>query len=171
MPPDLSFDTPPLPDETVVCLPQCCVAVRCDQTQVLALRYLRCPAPIPAPPRSGLAAEVAKQLQAYGRDPSFRFDLPLAAAGTVFQRRVWEALRAIAPGQVRTYGEMAAELRSAARAVGQACGANPYAPIIPCHRVIGRRGLGGFAHCEDVASDLLAIKLRLLQHEGWAGAA
>lgn len=171
MPPDLPFDTPPQPGEIVVCLPQCCVAVRCDATQVLGLRYLRPPAAPPEPPRHGLAAEVAQQLQAYGRDPGFRFDLPLAAAGTAFQRRVWDVLRAIAPGQARTYGEVAAELRSAARAVGQACGANPYAPIIPCHRVVGRRGLGGFAHSEDDAGDLLAIKRRLLQHEGWAGAA
>jgi len=70
------------------------------------------------------------------------------SAGTDFQRAVWEALRRIPPGQTRGYGEVAGEIGSprAARAVGQACGANPIPLLIPCHRVLAAGGkLGGFS--------------------------
>jgi AraC family transcriptional regulator of adaptative response/methylated-DNA-[protein]-cysteine methyltransferase len=67
--------------------------------------------------------------------------------GTAFQRRVWEALRAIPAGATVTYSGLAAQLGQprAARAVAQACGANTLAVAIPCHRVVGARGaLGGY---------------------------
>lgn len=64
--------------------------------------------------------------------------------GTAFQQRVWHALGAIPAGTTRTYQELAAELNSGPRAVGQACRVNPYPLIIPCHRVIAKRGLGGY---------------------------
>lgn len=70
------------------------------------------------------------------------FDLPLDIRGTAFQRRVWQELRAIPPGETRTYGEVAAQLGkpSAVRAVARACGANALAVAIPCHRVIAADG-------------------------------
>jgi AraC family transcriptional regulator of adaptative response/methylated-DNA-[protein]-cysteine methyltransferase len=74
-------------------------------------------------------------------------DLPLDIRATSFQRRVWEALRAIPRGEVRTYGQIAAAIGQpeAVRAVGRACGANPVALAIPCHRVIAADGgLGGY---------------------------
>jgi len=81
-----------------------------------------------------------------------------------FHRRVYEITRAIAPGCTRTYGELARELGEpgASRAVGQALGANPFAPIVPCHRVLaaGQRS-GGFS-----AGGGVATKLRMLQIEG-----
>lgn len=83
-------------------------------------------------------------------------------AGTEFQRSVWEALRAIPPGRTRSYGELAAQVGrpGGARAVGQACGANPIPLLIPCHRVLAAQGrLGGF-------SGGLAWKRRLLEREG-----
>jgi AraC family transcriptional regulator of adaptative response/methylated-DNA-[protein]-cysteine methyltransferase len=69
-------------------------------------------------------------------------DLPLDVRGTVFQLQVWSALRQIAPGETVTYGRLAAAIGrpSAVRAVAQACGANPVAVVIPCHRVIGADG-------------------------------
>ncbi|WP_036218297.1 bifunctional DNA-binding transcriptional regulator/O6-methylguanine-DNA methyltransferase Ada [Calidithermus chliarophilus] len=69
-------------------------------------------------------------------------DLPLDLRGTAFQLRVWEALRAIPPGQTRTYGELARDLGDpkAVRAVARACGANPVPLVVPCHRVIGSDG-------------------------------
>jgi methylated-DNA-[protein]-cysteine S-methyltransferase len=73
--------------------------------------------------------------------------LPLATNGTAFQEMVWAALREIAPGTTRTYGELAKRIGApgAARAVGLANGANPIALIVPCHRVIGAdRSLTGF---------------------------
>lgn len=81
-----------------------------------------------------------------------------------FHRRVYALTRAIAPGRTRSYGELARELGEpgAARAVGQALGANPFAPIVPCHRVLaaGQRA-GGFSAAGGVAT-----KLRMLQIEG-----
>lgn len=75
------------------------------------------------------------------------FDLPLDIRGTAFQRRVWQALRTIPPGETQTYGEVAAQLGSptAVRAVARACGANALAVAIPCHRVIAAHGgLAGY---------------------------
>ena len=80
--------------------------------------------------------------------------------GTEFQRRVWDSIAEIPYGETKTYGELAQALGNpgAARAVGQACNANPLALIVPCHRVTGSSGLGGFAGgC--------AVKKHLLQME------
>jgi len=116
------------------------------------------------PAAEGLAAEVARQLDAWVQDPRFVFTLPLAPAGTVFQQRVWQALRAIPAGEVRTYGELACRLGSSARAVGGACRANPLPLVVPCHRVVAAGGVGGFAG--RTAGPALALKQRLLAREG-----
>ncbi len=89
-------------------------------------------------------------------------DLALDAGGTPFQESVWEFMRAIPFGEVRTYGSIADELGkpSASRAVGAASGANPIPIITPCHRVVGASGsLTGFGGG-------LETKRRLLEHEG-----
>ncbi len=104
------------------------------------------------PADSGLAGEVARQLLAWSADPHFVFSLPLAPAGSAFRQRVWSALRAIPPGEVRTYGELARRLGSSARAVGGACRANPLPLVVPCHRVVAAGGLGGFAGHRDGAA-------------------
>ena len=109
-------------------------------------------------------AAILRQLLEYFRHGSARFDLPLALGGTPFQQRVWALLRTIPAGETRTYGEIARALGSAARAVGQACRANPCPIVIPCHRVVAARGLGGFAG--DTSGRRLAIKRWLLHHEG-----
>jgi methylated-DNA-[protein]-cysteine S-methyltransferase len=107
---------------------------------------------------------VGRQLAAYFSDGTATFDLPLALGGTPFQQRVWAAIRAIPPGVTRTYRDLAVELGSAPRAVGQACRANPCPIVVPCHRVVGVNGLGGFAG--DRAGCKLALKRWLLRHEG-----
>ncbi|MER6911970.1 methylated-DNA--[protein]-cysteine S-methyltransferase [Streptomyces sp. NPDC000594] len=86
--------------------------------------------------------EALRQLEAYFARELTDFDLPLAFAGTDFQRRVWERLLAIPYGETRTYGELAEELGNpaASRAVGLANGKNPVSIIVPCHRVIGSGG-------------------------------
>ena len=74
------------------------------------------------------------------------FTLPLAAEGTDFQRRVWELLRGIPYGETRSYGEIASELGSGPRAIGGACGRNPIAIVVPCHRILGSgRAIGGYS--------------------------
>lgn len=109
------------------------------------------------------AARVAAELDAYWRDPAHDFGLPLLPLGTPFQLRVWEALRAIPHGAPTTYGALARQLGTAARAVGQACGANPLPILIPCHRVVAAHGLGGFMHASAGAP--LDVKTWLLAHE------
>lgn len=116
-------------------------------------------------PDSRLAERAVRQIEAYIDDPRFIFTLPLAPTGTEFQHNVWRAIRAIPAGAVLTYGQIARQVRSAPRAVGQACGANYFPLAIPCHRVVSATGLGGFAN-HDVDGYYLAIKRWLLAHEG-----
>nr|MBP6637063.1 methylated-DNA--[protein]-cysteine S-methyltransferase [Sulfuritalea sp.]MBP7423603.1 methylated-DNA--[protein]-cysteine S-methyltransferase [Sulfuritalea sp.] len=105
-----------------------------------------------------------RQLRAWLADPAFEFGLPLAPAGTHFQRRVWARIAAIPSGQTLSYGEVAAAIGSGPRAVGNACGANPYPIVVPCHRVVAaNHGLGGFAR--NSGGFLLDIKKWLLRHE------
>lgn len=112
------------------------------------------------------AEQAARQLVRYLADPDFVFDLPLPEVGSAFQRKVWQAIAAIPRGSVRTYGQVASHIGSAARAVGQACGANYYPLIIPCHRVTAAGGLGGFACHDDENGFHLSVKRWLLKHEG-----
>ena len=149
--------------QAIVSAPGFSVGIRCTDDEVLGLDYLqRCAASVP---KSLLAKEVVRQLCAYLANPRFQFGLPLAPAGTSFQRRVWGGISAIPAGATRTYGELAASIRSGPRAVGNACGANPYPLVVPCHRVVASGGaLGGFAR--NRGGFLLDIKRWLLTHEG-----
>jgi methylated-DNA-[protein]-cysteine S-methyltransferase len=96
----------------------------------------------PADPASEPFATAAHQLAAYFAGRLTEFTLPLAPAGTPFQRRVWAGLQAIPYGETWSYGHLASKIGSpgAARAVGLANGRNPIAVVIPCHRVIGSDG-------------------------------
>lgn len=89
-----------------------------------------------------------QQLEAYFSGQRRKFDLPLAASGTAFQKQVWKALVAIPYGQLRSYRDIADSIGKtrAVRAVGAANGRNPLPIVVPCHRVIGSDGsLTGFA--------------------------
>jgi methylated-DNA-[protein]-cysteine S-methyltransferase len=104
-------------------------------------------------------ASAGAQLDAYFARDLKVFDLPLAPAGTQFQRRVWSALQAIPYGQTCSYGELARRVGSAGRAVGLANGKNPIALIIPCHRVIGSDGsLTGYGGGLDRKRYLLELE-------------
>lgn len=94
---------------------------------------------------SPLLREARRQLKEYFAHRRQDFDLPLNPQGTEFQRSLWRVLGRIPYGEVRTYGELARRLKSAPRAIGQACGRNPIPIIIPCHRVIGDHSLGGYS--------------------------
>ena len=114
------------------------------------------------PPFAQQAIQRIRALLAGERDDLA--DLPLDMSGLpAFHRQVYEIARAIPPGRVRTYGEIARELGDpgAARAVGQALGANPFAPVVPCHRVLAAGGRsGGFS-----AEGGTATKLKMLEIE------
>ena len=109
------------------------------------------------------ARAVLDQLFHYFEDPRWTFDLPLEMNGTPFQRRVWRALRRIPSGGTLSYGRLARELGSSARAVGGACRRNPIPIVVPCHRVVSADGVGGFMGARE--GDPLAIKRWLLEHE------
>lgn len=115
-------------------------------------------------PGTALQQAIADQLLAYGQDAANGFDLPLLLRGTAFQKKVWQSLRRIPCGQVRTYGELARSLATSARAVGNACRRNPVLLVVPCHRVVSASGLGGFAG--NTTGKWPAIKRKLLAHEG-----
>jgi methylated-DNA-[protein]-cysteine S-methyltransferase len=106
-------------------------------------------------------ATAARQLDAYFAGQLTDFDLPLAPAGTEFQRRVWDGLRAIPYGQTVSYGELARRVGNpaASRAVGLANGRNPIAIVVPCHRVVGTDGsLTGYGGGLDRKRYLLALE-------------
>lgn len=102
------------------------------------------------------------QVLAYLDGQRQSFDLPLEPFGTPFQKKVWQAMRAIPYGKTKSYGELAAALKTSPRAVGTACGRNPIPLIIPCHRVLGANGaLGGYSGDGGTGT-----KKRLLNLEG-----
>ena len=104
-----------------------------------------------------------EQIGAYFEGARRAFDLPLAHGTAGLTGRLLDALCAIPFGQTRTYGDLARELGAPAQAIGQACGANPLPLLIPCHRVLSARGLGGYSGAGGVET-----KVRLLRHEGAA---
>jgi methylated-DNA-[protein]-cysteine S-methyltransferase len=95
-----------------------------------------------------LVDRAVRQILAYFAGELRRFDLPLAADGTPFDRRVWHQIAKVPYGATRSYGQIARAIGQpgAARAVGAAAGRNPIAIVVPCHRVVGARGaLGGYS--------------------------
>lgn len=111
-----------------------------------------------------LLREAARQLSAYAAGTLTAFDLPLSPKGGPLQQDVMREMRAIPYGETLSYGDIAKALGVAAQAIGQACGANPIPVIIPCHRVTGTHGLGGFSGMGGVD-----MKVALLRHEGAYG--
>ena len=149
--------------QAVVVAPVFSLGLRCDEMEIYSVVYLELVPEVP--PVNALAAEAGRQLRAYLADAGFAFSLPLRPSGTAFQRRVWEQIAAIPSRQTKSYGEVAKALHNAPRAVGQACGANPFPLVVPCHRVIASGGgLGGFAR--QRGGFLLDVKRWLLAHEG-----
>ncbi|MFA6903722.1 MAG: methylated-DNA--[protein]-cysteine S-methyltransferase [Gallionellaceae bacterium] len=138
------------------------LGIVCKEDTLTGVQFLAADTVAQAP-QSRFAKEVCKQLAAYFEDADFTFSIPIKFAGTAHQNKVWQAMRAIPRGQTRQYGELARELASSPRAVGQACGANPIPIVIPCHRVVSKTGMGGFAHQRDGYE--LGIKRWLLAHE------
>ena len=138
------------------------VGIRVDAGRIAEIAYLPFSVPLQKP-KDSLAKRAVRQFEEYLDDPDVRFNLPLAERGSPFQNRVWHAIGEIPRGRTLTYGQVAKHLRSAPRAVGQACGSNWFPLVIPCHRVVGAGGLGGFGHHGEGFH--VEIKRWLLQHE------
>lgn len=105
--------------------------------------------------------QLVAQVVGFVEAPGIGLDLPLDVRGTAFQQRVWQALRAIPPGQTATYADIARRIGApqAVRAVGQACGANALAVAIPCHRVLRHDGaLSGYRWGVERKRALLEIE-------------
>lgn len=142
--------------------------VRIDLPNTAALD----PDPAWRPARGGLPPALRRaerQLREYFDGGRRGFDLPLAPAGTDFQRRVWRELGRIPYGETRSYGDLARRIGrpGAARAVGAANGRNPLAIVVPCHRVIGADGaLTGYGGGLPVKQTLLALERRVADAAG-----
>jgi len=141
------------------------IGLRWDANRLLRLELA--PSPTPAAVRKPAPAWISAQLDAYFADPSHRIACDTDIDGTRFQRRVWDCIAEIPSGNTMTYGSIADELGTSARAVGNACRANPVPLRVPCHRVVAATGLGGFAG--DRSGRLVQIKRWLLGHESACG--
>ncbi len=151
------------PYDAILPAPMCPLGVRFSGDTLTRLDFLPGYSTASTPKPDERACHLALDLDAYWDDPTHSFDVPFAPQGTLFQLRVWHALKAIPAGQPMTYGALAKQLGTAARAVGQACGSNPLPIIFPCHRVVAANGLGGFMHA--AAGSPLDVKTWLLDHE------
>lgn len=108
-----------------------------------------------------LAKLISQELNNYFIDPNHRFQLPLKPQGSLYQQKVWNALLVIPAGRTLSYGDLAQNLQSSPRAIGQACKKNPLVLFIPCHRVIGKYSLGGYMGKQNAVN----YKEALLHHE------
>jgi methylated-DNA-[protein]-cysteine S-methyltransferase len=129
------------------------VTINCEQKKITA----------PLSASTAKINELAGQLCQYTQQAHSTWSIQLPESGTEFQRRVWQHLQKIPMGSTQTYGEVAKALNSSARAVGNACRANPFLLIVPCHRVVKSNNIGGFGGKVD--GEAIAIKRWLLAHE------
>lgn len=125
--------------DAVLHAPMCCLGARFTGEALTRLDFLPADARV-STQLDTRARQLNRELDAYWHAPDHMFDLLSVPLGTPFQLRVWHALMHIPAGQPVTYGTLAKQLGSAARAIGQACGSNPLPILIPCHRVVAARG-------------------------------
>ncbi|MEX1184933.1 MAG: methylated-DNA--[protein]-cysteine S-methyltransferase [Gemmatimonadota bacterium] len=135
-------------------------AILIDDDEPALERDLRARFPRASVERDDVALhDVTREVIDFIEHPRAQLEVPLDPAGTEFQQAVWDALREIPPGRTASYGQIAARIGRprSTRAVGQACGANALAIVVPCHRVIGSSGhLTGFGWGIERKRELLA---------------
>jgi len=108
---------------------------------------------------TSLLIEARRQLKAYFDGRLKVFDVAVRPHGTFFQKSVWALMAKIPYGAVRSYGDLAGDLKSGPRAVGGACGRNPIPIIIPCHRVVGSGGIGGYTGAGGIGTKGTLLRL------------
>ncbi len=148
-------------NETVIDLGFCRVALSVECGRLAALRF---PVSTADARPSATTDPIGRQLLQYAAfEQVVHFDIPLLFSGSRFQQRVQKAMLSIPYGETRTYGELARQLRTSPRAIGNACRRNPVPLVIPCHRVVAATGTGGY--CGAVSGAPVAIKRYLLAQE------
>lgn len=109
-----------------------------------------------------LLQEAKKQFDAYFDGQLKQFNLPIRPFGTAYQLKVWQALQTIPFGETLSYQELAQIVGGSPRSIGGANGANPIPLIIPCHRVIGKSGLGGYSGGEGIETKEYLLNMEKL---------
>ncbi len=155
--------TKPDPYDAIIASPLGPLGLRIDGDSLVEIDYLP-PGTRRRAAGNAAARRVVAALARYFQQGDAGLPLPVRPRGTAFQQRVWRAMQQIPPGRTRTYGQLAARLGSGARAVGNACRANPVPIVIPCHRVVAANGVGGYGGA--MAGAVLDRKRWLLAHEG-----
>lgn len=139
------------------------LAITLNQNQLSRIEFLGDNGTPTDIPNNILLNKIIFEIQTYFQNPKHAYSIPLEIKGTHFQQKVWEALRNIPAGQTLSYGELATQLKTSPRAIGNACRANRIPLIIPCHRITAKNHLGGFAG--NTSGTLFEIKKWLLHHE------
>lgn len=139
------------------------LAITSEDEQLLGINYTNTQSNIK--PNNAFDREVIRQLKAYFKQADFQFNLPIKLDVTDHHLKVLKALQRIPMGNVKTYGELAEQIHSGPRAIGNACRRNPISIIIPCHRVVAKSHLGGYSG--KTSGKLLDKKIWLLQHENY----
>jgi len=146
------------------------LGILCEHGHITHVRFLPATTALQAVavdnPDAVLISRLLDMVADYFHHPETSFSVPLLAAGTPFQLRVWRAISAIPSGETRCYGDLARELETSPRAIGGACRANPLPLLVPCHRVIAADGgNGGFMGHAPGQGMSASVKAWLLQHE------
>lgn len=141
------------------------LGIQCDANALQRISFLPSTAALQSA-NDKFSASVISQLEAYFADAGYNFTLALAHAGTPFQQRVWQHMQAISLGTTLSYGQLAHQLNTSPRAIGNACRSNALPIIIPCHRIVGATTLGGYSGHTSGAT--WSIKGWLLSHEAKA---
>ncbi len=149
-------------DKAIIETPAGLLQLHARENELIQVEWLAGGA-VPEPAKGEFLKNVVDQIQQYWQNPDTQFVIKRIQQGTEFMNKVWKALEQIPPGQTRTYGELAKLLGTSARAVGNACRNNPYPLIVPCHRIVSAKDLGGYDGA--TAGEKLSIKQKLLAHE------
>lgn len=110
-----------------------------------------------------LIQHVITELKNYFNNPHHIFNIPLQVNGTELQKKIWQAMQKIPVGKTLSYGALAEKIKTSPRVIGNACRANPLPIFIPCHRIVAKNHLGGFAGA--IEGELINMKTWLLNHE------
>lgn len=148
--------------QAIVDTPLTKLRITCDSQQLLRIEFvdrkLKVSTSVP-----DLIKKTLLQIEAFYLDPNHHFTLPMDEAKTPFQHKVRLALLKIAAGSTLTYQELARQLNTSPRAIGNACRANPFPLIVPCHRIVATNNLGGFSG--QTSGQWVELKAKLLALE------